>query len=119
MAAQKLTKGRFVQIIIMLTLLIVAFFWRTFTYNTEKVVSCKLQQLCTFYVNNAQFIAQFNQQGIKVVTPDDSWEINDAVATKSEPNTWELKSGSPRIIEVTNKNDDQTTRMEFVVQSSS
>ncbi len=40
MAAQKLTKARLAQILIMLSLLIGAFFWRTFTYETNREVDC-------------------------------------------------------------------------------
>ncbi|ANU36434.1 hypothetical protein RJD38_14150 [Vibrio scophthalmi] len=118
MAAQKLTKGRFVQIIIMLTVLIVAFFWRTFNYEAEKKTSCKLQQPCAFYVNDAQFFAQFSPQEIKIVTPNDSWEIDGAIALKAAKNTWQLNNSLLRNITVRSKENDETTHIEFVVQGN-
>lgn len=47
MAAQKLTKGRLAQIIILMVVLITAFVWRTITYNqtqqeNETVLTCHL-----------------------------------------------------------------------------
>ncbi|TOH22869.1 hypothetical protein CGH46_25505, partial [Vibrio parahaemolyticus] len=38
MPAQKLTKARLAQILIMLSLLVGAFFWRTFTHETSTSV---------------------------------------------------------------------------------
>ena len=50
MAAEKLTRARFAQIIIMLTLLIAAFIWRTMTHNEHGNVECELKPSCTFNV---------------------------------------------------------------------
>ncbi|EGU47993.1 hypothetical protein VII00023_00485 [Vibrio ichthyoenteri ATCC 700023] len=115
MAAQKLTKGRFVQIITMLTVLISAFFWRTFTYEEPKKVTCKLQQSCAFYVNDAQFLAQFNLEVIKVVTPNDSWEINDGIKIDTANNTWQLNDSSLRVIELMNSKSNESMKINFVV----
>ncbi|WP_025673516.1 hypothetical protein [Salinivibrio socompensis] len=42
MAAEKLTRGRLAQIIVMLTLLVVAFFWRTLIYTPRMaIIECK------------------------------------------------------------------------------
>lgn len=42
MAAEKLTRGRLAQIIIMLTLLVVAFFWRSLIYTPRPtIIDCK------------------------------------------------------------------------------
>ncbi|MEL7422874.1 MAG: hypothetical protein AAFN81_07790 [Bacteroidota bacterium] len=61
MAAEKLTRGRFVQIIIMLTLLVGAFFWRTIDHSSQQSVSCFTEQECVFYVNESRFVGQFNR----------------------------------------------------------
>ena len=44
MAAEKLTPGRFAQIIIMLTLLVAAFTWRTLDYDKQDQLECNLTQ---------------------------------------------------------------------------
>ncbi len=62
MAAEKLTKGRFAQIIIMLTLLIVVFFWRTFTYEAKTVVNCNAAEVCNFEVTESVFSAQVSDE---------------------------------------------------------
>jgi hypothetical protein len=42
MAAEKLTRGRLAQIIVMLTLLVIAFFWRTVIYTPGlTIIDCK------------------------------------------------------------------------------
>ncbi|UPQ86779.1 hypothetical protein [Vibrio sinaloensis] len=61
MAAEKLTRGRFVQIIIMLTLLVSAFFWRTIDHSSQQSASCFIEQECVFYVNESRFVGQFNR----------------------------------------------------------
>ena len=52
MAAQKLTKGRLVQIIVMLIILIAAFTWRTVTYDNNETVSCIVSKPCEFGIDN-------------------------------------------------------------------
>lgn len=37
MAAQKLTKGRLIQLIVVLAILLAAFFYRTFTYTSGSI----------------------------------------------------------------------------------
>ena len=48
MAAQKLTKGRLVQIIIMLVILIAVFTWRTVTYVNDETIDCIVSKPCQF-----------------------------------------------------------------------
>ncbi|MCG9656881.1 hypothetical protein [Vibrio mediterranei] len=50
MPAQKLTKGRLVQIIIMMVVLIAAFSYRTVTHSDGKVVSCVENRPCAVSV---------------------------------------------------------------------
>ena len=58
MAAQKLTRGRLIQIIILMIILISAFIWRTITYqaNTITKIPLKVCSLntgsCLFNINN-------------------------------------------------------------------
>ena len=91
MAAQKLTKGRFIQIIIMLTLLVVAFFWRTYTYDMSKKVTCDLQQSCSFYVNGTEFIAAKTADNIEIVTSNSDWEIQTEAVNSKANNSWQVQ----------------------------
>ncbi|MCL9783271.1 hypothetical protein M9194_17720 [Vibrio sp. S4M6] len=52
MPAQKLTKGRLAQISLMLVVLLVAFFWRTFSYDQVEKLRCNINSSCDFSVNN-------------------------------------------------------------------
>ncbi|UUM31888.1 hypothetical protein [Vibrio japonicus] len=82
MAAQKLTRGRFVQIIIMLTLLLAAFFWRTVNHDFAENISCRLGNECVFHIEKSQFIASLSEGSISIISEDDSWEI-DALSSHS------------------------------------
>ena len=114
MAAQKLTKGRFVQIIIMLTLLMIAFFWRTYTYKESQKVTCNLQQSCAFNVNGAVFSARYDSGLIKIVAPNDKWEIADAIKVKFEGNNWQVESQAQQVIQLINVDDKETYKIELV-----
>lgn len=60
MAAQKLTRGRLIQIIVLMIILISAFVWRTVTYqpktpNQAQITTCNLNAgNCVFTINNKQ-----------------------------------------------------------------
>ncbi|WP_260258482.1 hypothetical protein [Vibrio intestinalis] len=75
MAAQKLTKARLIQILVMLSLLIIAFFWRTATYSQQHNVTCNLQQTCTFNVKGEQFSVVSKHGVIFVETPNTEWKV--------------------------------------------
>ncbi len=74
MPAQKLTRGRFAQIIITLTLLIIAFTWRTMTHTSEEMVQCELKPNCTFDVNSSSFEITNNEDGsLQLTTTNKGW----------------------------------------------
>lgn len=50
MAAQKLTKARLVQIIIMMSVLIAAFSYRTITHDVTNTVDCSVNEQCKLKV---------------------------------------------------------------------
>lgn len=83
MAAQKLTRGRFVQIIIMLVLLITAFTWRTMSFNASNNIQCELKPNCTFTVKNEHFEARKDDEKIVLDKPSDEWKI--------EPQSGDMK----------------------------
>lgn len=73
MAAQKLTKGRLVQIIVMMLLLITAFTYRTITHNEANVMTCSPNDVCE--VNIAEKTVTFDYQEssrvLKFTKPED------------------------------------------------
>ncbi|KJY82416.1 hypothetical protein TW81_13460 [Vibrio galatheae] len=94
MAAQKLTRGRFVQIIIMLTILIAAFIWRTVTFIGEQNIECELKPKCTFSVKSTQFSAFKSDSGITLSKPSDNWKIslpNRALKLVEQEDYWQLQ----------------------------
>ncbi|MPW36497.1 hypothetical protein [Vibrio sp. B1Z05] len=58
MAAEKLTKGRLIQIIVTFSVLIIAFTWRTFTHdqsNAINKVECNTQEICQISLNKKEY----------------------------------------------------------------
>jgi len=91
MAAQKLTRGRFVQIIIMLTVLIAAFTWRTIEHDSVISVNCNTGEECAFYVNNSRFETQISAQRIEIKTDENDWVLvreNGEISPEVKNNTW-------------------------------
>lgn len=70
MAAQKLTKGRLAQIIIMLCILIIAFTWRTATYNKEQNVTCNPKVACSIRMNNSDIVVTNNATDTTLNLPE-------------------------------------------------
>jgi hypothetical protein len=66
MPAQKLTKARLAQILIMLSLLIGAFFWRTFTYETSSVVDCSQKQRCDVTIGTEKITINKGSDGFSI-----------------------------------------------------
>ncbi|PSU82487.1 hypothetical protein [Photobacterium phosphoreum] len=54
MAAQKLTKGRLIQIIILMIVLITAFVWRTVTYEAQPTIKNDVK-ICSLNTGNCLF----------------------------------------------------------------
>ncbi|WP_114764451.1 hypothetical protein [Vibrio rhodolitus] len=113
MAAQKLTKGRFVQIIIMLTLLIVAFFWRTITYQDVIKVDCEGKNTCSFKVNETEFTAKFEAEMLSISTQNSGWTIHEANLTQEKPMTWQIAFKHKQQISLTNNAQEETYRLEI------
>ncbi|MBA5763469.1 hypothetical protein H2O73_13985 [Vibrio sp. 404] len=116
MAAQKLTKGRFVQIIIMLTLLIVAFFWRTMTYNEVVRVNCVGQTECNFDVNGSQFTATINGKMLEIRTSEMNWILQGSEATSESNQLWKLAAQNIHSMTLENKKTKQTYTIELTAK---
>lgn len=72
MPAQKLTKARLAQILIMLMVLVVAFFWRTFTHETPGRVDCSQKERCDVTISGQIITINRNTNGILIETPKSS-----------------------------------------------
>jgi len=78
MAAEKLTKHRLAQILITLSLLITAFFWRTITYQEIETIECVAEPKCSIFVNGENIYVTKDEQNkgvftIYPISPD--WEV--------------------------------------------
>ena len=70
MPAQKLTKARLAQIILMLSLLIVAFVWRTMSYQSLQTISCSGKEMCEFTIEGTKIVITRINGQIKVQTDE-------------------------------------------------
>ncbi|RJX72798.1 hypothetical protein DZ860_06475 [Vibrio sinensis] len=94
MAAQKLTRERFVQIIIMLTLLIAAFIWRTISYKPEVKVVCDLETICVIDVNGTNSNIEKVGNVLLISKPTNHWDImieNAKYHISDKPELWQVK----------------------------
>lgn len=68
MAAQKLTRARLVQIIIMMSVLIAAFSYRTITHDVTSTVDCSVNKQCKLRVGeeNITFLYQSETKVLNV-----------------------------------------------------
>ncbi|CAM2939807.1 hypothetical protein VIOR103205_08945 [Vibrio ordalii] len=64
MASEKLTKHRLAQILITLLILLVAFFWRTFSYQNVDITSCTAAPNCSAIVNEQETIVIKNDTNL-------------------------------------------------------
>ncbi|MGP8305014.1 hypothetical protein [Vibrio sp. YIC-376] len=72
MPAQKLTKARLAQILIMLSILVVAFFWRTFTHETPNTVDCSQKERCDLTISGEKISINRDSTGISFESPKSS-----------------------------------------------
>ncbi|MBR9787192.1 MAG: hypothetical protein GYB40_04585 [Vibrionaceae bacterium] len=68
MPAQKLTKARLAQILIMLSVLAGAFLWRTFTHETPKNVDCSQKERCDVTISGERITINRDSEGISIET---------------------------------------------------
>ncbi|MCG9597459.1 hypothetical protein L1D15_12105 [Vibrio sp. Isolate25] len=104
MAAEKLTRSRFAQIIIMLSLLITAFIWRTLTYNEQRNVDCELKPSCTFNVKNSSINASLEGSKVIVEQPVGNWRLssdNSQLKIENKDDNWEIELPSKEDFELT------------------
>ncbi len=98
MAAEKLTRGRFAQIIIMLTLLIAAFIWRTIEHESMIKVACNTGEKCTFFVNESRFEIEVFENKMVLNTSEDNWSLVEPtqdVVKGNKTQSWVIKLSDP------------------------
>lgn len=112
MAAQALTKGRFVQIIITLSILIGAFTWRTLTHSQAQFVDCKQQTTCSFIVKNTNVDVLFTQEYIQLNANGLNVDVSthlDVIDSNDNQFTWKRPKSlgqQPISLEVSLENND-------------
>ncbi len=92
MPAQKLTKGRLIQILVSLTVLIIAFTWRTFHHDeivsdTMKTASCSSYP-CTIQTKDNEFALV--KRGQELYITDSKDNAAQIVLAKTQVQTLEL-----------------------------
>ena len=122
MAAEKLTPGRFAQIIIMLTLLIAAFTWRTLDYDTQDKLECNLTPKCTVNINDSSLIAYLEGSRLIIMKPTASWvltSLDKSLELEENETMWEIELGTKQVAEFYFKKNstDQKIEVSFNVKS--
>ncbi|MEZ9425550.1 hypothetical protein [Vibrio lentus] len=96
MAAQKLTKGRLVQIIVMLVVLIAAFTWRTVTYDHSETINCIISKPCQMTIDKHNVLISDNNLGYLIETSKTGKFIisydGKGILEKNEASNWVLKT---------------------------
>lgn len=87
MPAQKLTRARLIQILLMLTLLLIAFFWRTATHHIQPMISCQKYSECVIHLE---------QQRLEMM-----WQTDDQLLITGLPRNWKvINSATNRVLQV-------------------
>ena len=96
MAAQKLTKGRLVQIFVMLVALIAAFTWRTVTYDQDETINCIVSKPCQITIDKHNVLISDNNLGYLIKTSKTgkfiiSYDEN-GILEENKASSWALKT---------------------------
>lgn len=86
MATQPLTKGRLMQILVVLAVLTIAFFWRTFSYNQDSVfnITCTQGETCRVNVNSLKLIVQPDGQDMTLLNVKPDWIVTSQTSGLSQ-----------------------------------
>ncbi|MFN1550897.1 hypothetical protein [Vibrio natriegens] len=101
MPAQKLTKARLAQILIMLSVLVGAFLWRTFTHETPKSIDCSQKERCELTISGERITINRDSKGISIETLESSTlkidldQLGEFINVKDINKNIEWKSISP------------------------
>ncbi|PSV44650.1 hypothetical protein [Photobacterium sp. GB-36] len=77
MAAEKLTRGRLIQIIVLMTILISAFFWRTVTYTSPEGEDSLKDgvKICQLDTTNCQYLLDDKNVDVQLLTKKISAQV--------------------------------------------
>lgn len=96
MAAQQLTKGRFIQIIVILLILIAAFIWRTMTYQNKETINCIVSKPCQLTINKHNVLISDNNLGYLIETSKTGKFVisngGNGILEEKEASNWILKT---------------------------
>ncbi|CAM4408393.1 hypothetical protein [Vibrio agarivorans] len=121
MAAEKLTKGRIGQILVMMTLLISAFWWRTFEHNDtgSKIVSCDIGSTCHIHemLTNVQLRVENNVLVLDGVTSGWRVTVKNALPMHSNDSsiTFDLPSTEQDQLELVFMNKSQSQNIRVMI----
>ncbi|CAV18621.1 MULTISPECIES: hypothetical protein [Vibrio] len=104
MAAQKLTKGRLVQIIVMLVILIAAFTWRTVTYDNDETVNCIISKPCQITIDKHNVLISGDNLGYSIETS----KTGKFIINYNESGTLEEKGASIWLLRTNAQNSSIT-----------
>ncbi|GLT19973.1 hypothetical protein GCM10007938_37560 [Vibrio zhanjiangensis] len=118
MAAEKLTLGRFAQIIIMLTLLVAAFTWRTLDYVEPDKLECNLTPKCTVNINDSSLIAYLEGETLIVSKPVGEWTMisqDPSLVVETDNERWKVHISAQQAFEFYFKtpNTDNPLKVSF------
>ncbi|MFA0077865.1 hypothetical protein AB4427_06885 [Vibrio artabrorum] len=96
MAAQKLTKARLVQIIIMLAVLITAFIWRTINHESNETIKCIVSKPCEIGTDKHSILILDNDLGYSIKASEiGAFSIGyngNGILEEKEPSNWLLQT---------------------------
>ncbi|MDW6004036.1 hypothetical protein [Vibrio mangrovi] len=91
MAAEKLTKQRLIHIIVILSVLSAAFFWRTYRYADPVQLHCDLQ--CSFSIDghSVHIVTDAETGMISIFPAQKSWSVTEFPAINREDKNGQMK----------------------------
>lgn len=114
MAAEKLTRARLAQIIVMLLILVAAFTWRTFQHKVYTFSKCSVNK-CEFVLDSKKITIIEIDGGYLLKGELEDVDIKlsntDGVVSRSS-NTWQVQTKDNKInILLTNQDDAEIVRL--------
>ncbi|KIN11183.1 hypothetical protein QTO01_19115 [Vibrio mytili] len=109
MPAQKLTKARLAQILITLSILTIAFFWRTLTHEDIERLDCSEKRSCVVNIGEEKITITRNSQGISFETT----KSNTIKIDLNQDNAFSSISVSDEIIDWNSISENKVIRLKI------
>lgn len=117
MAAEKLTKGRLVQIIIMLLILVVAFTWRTLTHSDITFRECNTNA-CTFSFDSNHFSITEIDDGYLLSGNITNYELvllHESSRVVKQKGSWKIETNETQLnILLTSKESNDNAKITLI-----